>query len=383
MDEYLAAGEMAGAALVIRRQGDVILRDTWGYADIQQKKKVEFNTLFRLASLTKPVTAVGVLKLIDQGKIDLDDELASFLPDFSDMQVVSDRRYVSFAAVKNPFTLLTFRQSKVKTVSADRPITIRDLLTHSSGLEMGIVGYLLMLRMKYRGDNLESRVYRYARQPLDFQPGTATGYSPLAGFDVLARVIEVVSGQPFADYMQQEIFEPLCMQDTTFHPDIDQQQRIPRLYKTVHGQHKDVTGSRADINAIGRIGPGYSSGSAGLYSTLDDYDRFGQMLANQGELDGFRLLSPEMVHKIYTETAYQHLETDPGRVWGLGMLIRQEQEKTGTRITPDTYGWSGAFGTHFFISPRDGLEVVLMMNRSDIGGAASPIAKRLEELVFE
>jgi len=383
MDEYLAKGELAGAALVIRRRGEVILRNNWGYADIQQKKKVEFNTLFRLASLTKPVTAVGVLKLIDQGKIGLDDELASFLPDFSDMQVVSDRRYASLAAVKNPFTLLTFRLSNVKTMPAERPVTIRDLLTHSSGLEMGIVGLLLMLRMKYKDDDLASRAARYARQPLDFQPGTATGYSPLAGFDVLARVIEVVSGQPFADYMRHELFEPLGMPDTTFRPDAEQQLRIPRLYKTVHGQHKDVTGSRADINAIGRIGMAYTSGSAGLYSTLDDYDRFGQMLANQGELDGVRLLSPDIVRKINTETAYQHLETDPGRVWGLGMLVRQDREKTGTRVTPDTYGWSGAFGTHFFISPRDGLEVVLMMNRSDIGGAASPIAKRLEELVFE
>lgn len=385
MAAYARTREMVGGALIIRKNGDILLRSRWGSLDAEGKHPVTEGTLFRMASMTKPITAVAVMKLVEQGKISLDDELTRYIPAFHDLRIVADKRYeFSDQALKKiAWRLLTFRLKKVATVPAARMITVRDLLSHSSGLEQGMVGLILMLKMKYKDDTLETRARRYASHPLDFQPGTAASYSPLAGFDLLARIVEIASGKSFAAYLRDELFTPLAMNDATFHPTEAQRARIPRLYRYGKGRLKDVTGSKADVDFIGRIGPNYTSGSAGLYATVEDYDRFVQMLANEGELDGTRILQPATVRRMHEEGAYEHLEYQPGRVWGLGMMIRQDPEKAQIHTSKGTFGWSGHFGTHFFISPADHLSVVFAMNRADAGGADSYISRRLEDLVFE
>ena len=385
MEVYVRTREMVGGGLIVRKDGEILLKNRWGSLDAEGTQPLTGDTIFRMASMTKPVTAVAVMKLVEQGKIGLDDELTKYVPAFRGLRVVADKRYeFSEKNVKKiPWRLLTFRLKNVVTVPADRMITVRDLLSHSSGLEQGLVGLILMMKMKFKDDTLETRVRKYATHPLDFQPGTAASYSPLAGFDVLARLVEIVTGRPFADYARDSIFTPLDMQDATYHPTQAQRARIPKLYQYNKGKLKDVTGSKGDINTIGRIGSKYSSGSAGLYATLEDYDRFAQMLANEGELDGVRILKPETVRQMRAEGAYRHLEFSPGITWGLGMIIRQDPEKAHSHAHQGTYGWSGHYGTHFFISPADHLSVVFAMNRADAGGADSYISKELEELVFE
>lgn len=385
MEAYVCTREMVGGTLIIRKQGEILLKNCWGSLDAEGKQPVRYDTLFRMASMTKPVTAVAVMQLVEQGRLGLDDELAKYIPAFQDMRVVADRRYAYSEKIKwkIPWLFLTFNQKKVVTVPAARMVTVRDLLSHSSGLEQGIVGLILLMKMKTLDDTLETRALRYSAYPLDFQPGTAASYSPLAGFDLLARIVEVVSGKPFAEYVHENIFIPLAMQDATFHPTEAQRARIPKVYQYSKGKLKDVTGSKSDINAIGHIGPNYTSGSAGLYATIQDYDRFVQMLANEGELDGVRILKPQTVHSMRGEGACEHLEFHPGLTWGLGMVIRQEPEKAHSPARKGTFGWSGHFGTHFFISPADQLSVVFAMNRADAGGADSYISKKLEELVFE
>lgn len=384
MKEYVRTREMVGGALVIRRDGEILFRNRWGSLDAEGTQPVTDDTLFRMASMTKPVTAVAVMKLVEQGKLGLDDELTKYILTFRDLRVVADKRYeFSERKLKLLWLLLTFNRRSVVTEPADKMITVRDLLSHSSGLEQGIVGLILMMKMKFKDDTLESRAQKYAAQPLDFQPGTAASYSPLAGFDVLARLVEIVSGKPFADYARDSIFTPLAMKDATFHPTEGQRARIPKLYQYNKSRLKDVTGTKSDLNTIGRIGPKYTSGSAGLYATTGDYDRFVQMLANEGELDGVRVLKPETVRQMHAEGAYQHLEFQPGVIWGLGMVIRQDPEKAHSYARKGTFGWSGHYGTHFFISPADHLSVVFAMNRADAGGADSYISKKLEELVFE
>ncbi len=385
MEAYVRTREMVGGALIIRRDGEILLKNRWGSLDAEGKQPVTEGTIFRMASMSKPVTAVAVMRLVEQGKLGLDDELTKYIPAFQGLRVVVDKRYAySEENVKKVlWRFLTFRLKNVATVPADRMITVRDLLSHSSGLEQGLVGLILMMKMKFKDDTLETRVQKYATHPLDFQPGTTASYSPLAGFDILARLVEIVSGKPFAGYVSDNIFTPLGMQDATYHPTPAQRARIPRLYQYGKRKLKDVTGSKKDLNAIGHIGPKYTSGSAGLYATLEDYDRFVQMLANEGELDGARILQPETVRQMHTEGAYKHLEFQPGLTWGLGMLIRQDPEKAHSSACQGTYGWSGHFGTHFFISPADHLSLVFAMNRADAGGADAYISKRLEELVFE
>lgn len=385
MEAYVRTREMVGGALIIRKNGEILLKNRWGYLDAEGKQPVTDRTVFRMASMSKPVTAVAVMRLVEQGHIGLDDQLTKYIPAFHDLRVVADKRYEFSEKVKwrIPWLLLTFDRGKVVTVPAARMITVRDLLSHSSGLEQGVVGMILLLKMKAKDDTLATRAQQYATYPLDFQPGTATGYSPLAGFDLLARIVEIASGKPFAEYVRDNIFTPLAMEDATYHPTEAQRARIPKLYQHRKGKLKDVTGGKGDVNAIGRTGPRYTSGSAGLYATLEDYDRFVQMLVNEGELDGVRILNPPTVRRLREEGAYQHLEFQPGLVWGLGMLIRQDPQKAKSFATPGTYGWSGHYGTHFFISPADRLSVVFAMNRADAGGADSYISKRLEEMVFE
>ena len=383
--EYVKQQEISGGALIVRKAEQIVYQNKWGFADIQAEIPIEYNSIYRMMSMTKPVTAVGVLKLMEKGLLDLDDPLSRFLPQFRDMRVCADKRY-EFKPGMNLLSLLPkmlfFRMDKVKTVPADREITIRDLLSHSSGLAQGIVGLIAMQKDKSTRESLSQQADVLSRYVLDFQPGTGTGYSPLAGFDMLARVIEVVSGMDAASYFRTEIFDPLGMTDSTFCPTGEQKHRLVHAYKRQKGKLMDVTGTKDDMDGMLHRGPGYIAGCGGLFSTLPDYDRFVQMLANGGTLDGVAVLKPETVELMHTEAPDKHLEPDPGQVWGLGVKIRQNPEKGHLPVTAGTYGWSGAFGTHFFISPADALSCVWVTNRTDLGGSGSFVSAKIEELVF-
>lgn len=385
VSEYIKNKEISGGALLVRKAGEVVYQNKWGYADVAAGAPVEYDSIYRMMSMTKPVTAVGILKLMDRGLITLDDPLSKFLPQFKDMEVCADKRY-EFKPGMNMLSLLQkllfFRMDRVKTVPADREITIRDLLSHSSGLAQGIVGLIAMMKDKSVRESLSQQADVFSRYVLDFQPGTGTGYSPLAGFDMLTRVIEVVSGMDAAEYFQREIFEPLGMTDSSFWPTEAQKARLVHAYKRKKGKLVDVTGTKEDMDGMLHRGPGYIAGCGGLFSTLTDYDRFVQMLANGGTYRGKVILKPETVERMHTEAPAMHLEPDPGQVWGLGVKIRQDPEKGKLPVTAGTYGWSGAFGTHFFISPADKLSCVWVTNRTDLGGSGSYISAKIEELVF-
>lgn len=384
--EYIRGQELSGGALMIRKGGEVVYQNKWGYADLKTQRPIEYDSLYRMMSMTKPVTAAGVLKLMDRGLLALDDPISKFLPQFRDMRVCADERYEfkpGMSRLSLVPKLLFFRMDRVKTVPAAREITIRDLLSHSSGLEQGVAGMIAMLRDKAPRESLAQQADKYSRYVLDFQPGTGTGYSPLAGFDMLTRIIEIVSGRDAAGYFQTELFEPLGMTDSTFWPAPEQEGRLVRAYKRKKGRLVDVTGTKEDMDGMLHRGRGYVAGCGGLFSTLLDYDRFVQMLANGGSLDGVTVLKPETVKLMATEAPAAHLEPDPGQVWGLGVKIRQDPAKGDLPVTAGTYGWSGAFGTRFFISPADGLTCVWVTNRTDLGGSGSYVSAKLEELVFQ
>lgn len=383
---YVDNNEISGGAMIIRRKDEIIYQSKWGFSDINSKIPVDDGSIFRMMSMTKPVTAVGVLKLIEKGPISLDDPISKYLPEFKDMRVSCDKRY-EYKPGMNMLSLLIklpfFHMEGVKTEPANREITIRDLLSHSSGLEQGVVGFMAMAKDKQKVSSLEEQMHKFSRWVLGFQPGTDTGYSPRAGFDVLTRFIEVVSGQGAADYFSKEIFEPLGMKDTFFWPNEAQKCRIVKAYKKKGKSLVDVSGTRDDMQGILACDEGYIAGCGGLFSTLADYDRFVRMLSLGGTLDGVKILTPETIKLMHTEAPKQHLEPDPGQVWGLGVKIRQDPKKGNLPVTEGTYGWSGAFGTHFFISPKDELSCLWMTNRTDLGGSGSYISAKIEKLVFE
>lgn len=386
MQEYVDHQEMSGGALMVRKNGELVYQNKWGMACIDSKEEISYDSIYRMMSMTKCVTAVAILQLIESGKLGLDDSLSKYVPEFKNMQVASDERYV--IDMDHPKKILLqvplFKMEKVKTVPADREITIRDLLSHSSGLEQGAVGLIAMMKMKIEDQILEDRVMRYSRYALDFQPGTGTSYSPLAGFDILGYVIERVSGMRFEEYLQRNICEPLEMKDTTFFLSDEQKKRLVHVYKREKETLKDVTGTKDDMfGMLHQDKMRFEEGSGGLFSTIVDYEHLVEMLCNHGSFHGKQILKPETVKLMHTEAAEQHLEPDPGTVWGLGVKIRQNPNAAKSFATEGTYGWSGAFGTHFFVSPKDHLEAVFMTNRTDLGGSGSYISAKVEELVFD
>ena len=385
IDAYIQNQELAGGALLVRRDEEVLYENTFGYSNIAARQTIARDSLYRLMSMTKPITAVAVMQLAEQGKIELDAPLNRYLHGFTAMRVVDDKRYAyheGMNALSLLPGLLTFRLKAPRTVPAERDITIRDLLCHASGLEQGIYGLISMKLDKSKRESLAALEQKYSTMPLDFQPGKGGGYSPLAGFDLLARVVEVVSGLPFDAYLQQNLFDPLGMQDTAFRLDDAQTARLVHVYKREKNRLQDVTDTAEDMDSLLKRGENYTAGCGGLFSTLHDYDRFAHMLLNGGEVDGVRVLQPETVRLMGQQGSPDYPDPDPGCAWGLGMKIRKDPRKAKSACTAGTFGWSGAFGTHFFVSPKDHLSAVWMMNRSDIDGAGSYISKKIEELVF-
>ena len=385
IDAYIQNQELAGGALLVRRDEEVLYENTFGYSNIAARQTIAKDSLYRLMSMTKPITAVAVMQLAEQGKIELDAPLNHYLHGFTAMRVVDDKRYAyheGMNALSLLPGLLTFRLKAPRTVPAERDITIRDLLCHVSGLEQGIYGLISMKLDKSKRESLAALEQKYSTMPLDFQPGKGGGYSPLAGFDLLARVVEVVSGLPFDAYLQQNLFDPLGMQDTAFRLDDAQTARLVHVYKREKNRLRDVTDTAEDMDSLLKRGENYTAGCGGLFSTLHDYDRFAHMLLNSGAVDGVRVLQPETVRLMGQQGLPDYPDPDPGCTWGLGMKIRKDPQKAKSACTAGTFGWSGAFGTHFFVSPKDNLSAVWMMNRSDIDGAGSYISKKIEELVF-
>lgn len=346
MQHYIDNGQIAGAVTLVARKGRVVHFQAHGLVDVESKKPMTTDTIFRMASSTKPVTAVAIMMLMEEGKVRLNDPVARFIPEFKDMKV----------AVTKP------GESEVELVPAKRAITIRDLLTHTSGLGSGGASskeISKLLRAKKPTDTLADFIPRLATVPLDFQPGTQWRYSGLAGMDVLGRVVEIASGLTFDQFLRQRLFDPLGMKDTFFALPEDRQTRLAPTYRrTAKGLEK------SDL-LRGLFGKAYFSGAGGLASTAEDYFRFAQMLVNGGRLNGERLLSPRTV-ELYSSNHVGdmfagQLGRPPGIGFGFGVEVVQDAVKAGWRRSNGSYGWDGAFGTTFIVDPKEQMVAVLMV----------------------
>jgi CubicO group peptidase (beta-lactamase class C family) len=347
---------IAGAVTLVARKGRVVQHEAYGVRDIETKSPMTVETRFRMASCTKPVAGVAVLMLIEEGKVRLGDPVSKFIPEFKDLKVAVER------------------DGKVELVAPERPVTIRDLLTHTSGLGSGGIGTRQAPQgstFPNGGDTLESYAKRMAGVPLDFQPGTRWSYSGLAGIDALARVVEVVSGQSFGDFLQARLFGPLGMKDTTFlHQDADLDEHVAAI-------HRMTSGGIERINSFLSFPNGYESGAGGLVSTAADYFRFAQMLANGGAIDGKRLLSPrsvELMSSNFVGTMFEgQLMRPPGMGFGLTVEVVVDPVRAGTYRTAGSFGWDGAFGTHFWVDPKEKLVAVILIQTP-----AGPISRGIQ-----
>jgi CubicO group peptidase (beta-lactamase class C family) len=353
MKTFVEKGTIAGAVMLIERHGVVASLDAVGYQDLESKKPMRADTIFQIMSMTKPVTATGIMILMEEGKLALSDPVEKHLPEFRGQWVIDSQ-----TADKKSRTLKR----------PSRPITIRDLLTHTSGMPgtppEGVKEILQKMDMP-----LKDAVAIYSQQPLDFEPGTRWQYSN-SGIATLGRIIEVESGMAYEKFLDERIFRPLGMKDSFFFPTPERTERIAMVYKLENGKLKR---SGADIlggdPALHRRGAKYSGPEYGLYSTAHDLSLFYQMMLNGGTLNGKRILSKASVE---VATALHTGQIEPaghsaGMGYGLAWTVVRDPLGTLQLQSIGTFGHGGAFGTQGWVDPKKDLVGVFLIQRSGGG----------------
>jgi len=352
IQRHIDAGELCGAVTVVARRGHVVNFEAHGLMDIESKKPMQKYAIFRLASMTKPVTGVAVMMLVEEGKIRLSDPVSKFIPEFREMQVAMPREKGAYAT-PNP---------GIYTIPANRQITIHDLLTHTSGLVSGGLGAAQVPKIAPRGpgDTLANYVPNLAAVPLDFQPGTEWAYSGGAGPEVLSRIVEIVSGQTYDEFLRTRIFEPLGMKDTFFYLPDNRRPRLVTLYR------KTLSGLEKVADQDGYSSKTYFSGGGGLMSTAGDYLQFAQMLLNGGEWNGKRLLGPrtiELMASNHVGDMFNGKLGRPAHGMGFGLIVQvvEDNVAAGLRVSNGSFGWDGAFGTQVWINPKENMVTIVMI----------------------
>lgn len=353
IQRHIEAHDIAGAVSLVARRGRVAYFEAQGLMDLESKKPMPKDGLFWIASMSKPITGAAILMLVEEGKVRLTDPVSKFIPEFRGMKVA-----VTAQATSGPNNTAAVSY----TIPADREITIRDLLTHTSGLASGGPMSTAEAQKIARkpGEMLADFIPRLGTTPLDFQPGTRWSYSPSAGFDTLGRIVEIASGQTFDQFLRQRIFEPLGMKDIFFHPPDD---RLTRIATTYHREGGALTKVDQGVRLANTT---YFSGAGGLMTDAEDYVQFGQMLLNGGQLNGKRLLSPKTVELMSAVHVPDTLPGRPkGRGFGLSVQVVSDAVAANMRVSDGSYGWDGAFGTHFWVDPKEKVVGILMIQTNN------------------
>jgi CubicO group peptidase (beta-lactamase class C family) len=313
------------------------------------------------------VTAVAVMMLLEEGKLRLNDPVSRFIPEFKSAKVAVARPGARGGAAPpaGPQAGRGGPPPEVDLVSATREITIRDLLTHGSGLMSGGLGNAVAGQAAARApsDTLATYIPKLGAVPLDFQPGTLWRYSGLAGFDVLSRVVEVVSGKTFDQFLRERLFDPLGMKDTGFTLTAAIQPRLVPLYR------RGPNGLERSPDQTGLSSATYFSGAGGLVSTAEDYAQLATMLVMGGELNGKRYLSPRTIELMASnhtgDLAGGQMGMSPrGIGFGLGVQVVEDPVAADRRVTKGAWGWAGAYGTNVHIEPAAGMVTIIMMQTS-------------------
>ncbi|MDO3409235.1 serine hydrolase domain-containing protein [Saccharibacillus sp. CPCC 101409] len=375
LETGIARGEIAGANLMVIQSGRETFYHEDGLADIENQRSIARDSIFRLYSMTKPMTAAAVMILLERGEIDLFDPVSRYLPGFRGQQV----------------------EQGGKLTQPGREVTIHDLLNMTSGLVYGgddLAGrhteaLLRDLDSRLHGDNPVSTLEfanRLGEGPLSFEPGSSWQYGTSA--DVLGAIVETAGGLRFGEFLQQEIFGPLDMRDTGFWLPEDKRGRLAKTYQNdgesglslYAGDHLGI------VHQLDRQ-PAFESGGAGLASTIDDAAKFTTMLMNGGELNGTKVLNPRTVQYLTsaTLTARQQQNFDgwhslAGHSYGNQMRIMTDPGQAGLIGSAGEYGWDGWLGAYFVNSPQDKLTFLFMVQKRDAG--TLPITRKLRNIVF-
>ena len=344
--------QISGAVTLVARKGRVAHWEAHGAMDLESKKAMAKDSIFRIWSMSKPVAGVAILMLMEDGKVRLNDPVSKFIPEFKGMKVAVTQDRPAAPAGATQAALQFY------TMPASREITVQDLLSHVSGLVSGGAASAAESRKIVRksGDKLADYIPQLGSTPLDFQPGSRWSYSPLAGFDTLGRIVEVASGLTFEQFLRQRIFDPLGMKDTFFSPPED---RLPRLASSYHRSDGAL---QRTANPNRMFSTTYFSGGGGLLATTEDYSQFALMLLQGGQWNGKRLLSPTTVELMSSVFAPDTLPgRSPGRGFGLSVQVVSDPVAAGYRVSKGSFGWDGAYGTHFWIDPKEKIVGIMMI----------------------
>jgi CubicO group peptidase (beta-lactamase class C family) len=375
---YIDSGQISGAVTMVSRKGHIAHFEAQGLMDIEHKTPMRKDAIFRMASMSKPVTGVAILMLMEEGKLRLTDPVSRFIPEFKNPKVAIVK--ASSGGARGAVTAGQPPPApEIYTVPAERELTIRDLMTHTNGLETGGAGSREGGRMSPRDtkSNLAAYVPTLGAVPLDFQPGTKWQYSALAGIETLGRIVEITSGMTFDQFLQKRIFEPLGMKDTAFYPSDDRMARVVTLYERRGG------GPLTRIDTPGWLATKtLFSGGGGLWSTPEDYMQFAQMLVNSGQLNGKRLLSPRTVDLMSSNHVGDLYSGIGQQLKGMGFGLTVEVVLDGVaanrRESNGSFGWDGAFGTHFWVDRKEQLVGLLMVQESN-----GPLMRDFENAVMQ
>lgn len=350
----LENNKVFGSGYLVMQRGNVVYKNYFGYASAD-KQAIGDHTIFRLASMTKPITVMAILILVERGRLSLDDEVAKFLPEYKTVRITKteDGKLVDLGEAKTP-------------------ITIRHLLTHTSGIGSNDGGKSAFLTAEDKKTAL-GLSKRFAQLGVDFEPGSSQFYSGVAAFAVLGAIIEQVSGQSLQDFYTKEIFEPCGMKDTTFIPTQEQWSRLIEM----HG--RDEKGNSIPVPmAEGCIFTDYPCehcvAGAGLVSTLADYTKFATMLLNKGQALAGRIVRED----IFEEMSKPQVQVDPMTYWGCGVRVIGENHPY---LPKGSFGWSGAYGSHFWVDVENQIVAVFMKNSTVDGGAGNQSSRNFESSV--
>jgi CubicO group peptidase (beta-lactamase class C family) len=381
--EKVSNGEIAGIVTLVARHGKIIHFSAVGYADLEKKREMETDAIFRLYSMTKPITSTALMMLYQEGRFQMNDPLSKYLPEFANLRML-----------RNPDAPLD------ETVAVTRPPTVQDVLRHTAGFTHGITPDIY--DAQYTKANLfgldvslAEMMGKLAKIPLRYQPDTKFVYS--VGPDVQARLVEVLSGMPFDEFLERRLFKPLSMKDAGFWLTADKAKRLATVHWAKDGKlvpldiehgHPAAAGILAEPWSVNSYTVNHKrkGGSFGLVSTAEDYWRFAQMILNRGTFDGVRILSPQVVH--YMERDHLgtiNMEQPDGRAsgmgFGLGFAVMKDPAAAGFMSSEGTLFWAGAANTHFWIDPKEDMVVVAMTQHIGAPGA-EPLWFQLRTLVY-
>ncbi|MGL6075931.1 MAG: serine hydrolase domain-containing protein [Fimbriiglobus sp.] len=361
MQKFVDNNELAGAVTVVGRKSGVVHLEAVGFRDKEAKAPMTPDALFRIASMTKPITAMAVLMLQEDGKLNVEDPVEKYLPEFKG-QMLQVSKVDDVVTLKKP----------------SRPITLRDMLTHTSGLPGGYpagLGDVYTLRNR----TLNETTLVISQQPLFFEPGTKWSYCN-SGIDTLGRVVEVVSGMSYEAFLQKRLFDPLKMTQTTFRPSIEQLKNLATTYSV-----KDKQLNPAPKTFLAALPTSeHPIPAGGLASTAGDIAKLYQCLLNGGELDGVRVIG-EKTLGMMTQTQTGDIKTGftDGMSFGFGFAVVKTPTGITEKLSPGTFGHGGAFGTQSWADPKKDLFMILMIQRTGIpNGDASIYRKTFQDLAL-